>query len=205
MYTIIVTGGLGSGKTTAAEYFAERGATVICADDLAHQVLSKGSMTLEEVAREFGDDILYADGSLDRPALARAAFDSKAATERLNEIVHPAVYLRTLAALRDLRLSPVPPDVVVLEVPLLVEAPQLVELADEVVAIVAPEHVRLERAKARGMSEPDAYRRLHHQATDAERAQLADVVIANSGDMAAFEEQLRQYWDTRIAHRIHES
>ncbi|NTU72199.1 MAG: dephospho-CoA kinase [Coriobacteriia bacterium] len=199
MYTIILTGGLGAGKSTAAQHLESRGATVLHADELAHEVLTKGSMTLAEVAAQFGDDVLLADGSLDRASLARVAFASPEATTRLNEIVHPAVYLHTLAALRDLRLAVEPPEIVVLEVPLLVEAPQLVELADSVIAIVAPEAVRVARAVDRGMAETDAKRRIRAQATDAERALLADKVIVNDGSREVLHDALDGFWNRYVA------
>lgn len=199
MFVIVVTGGLGAGKSTACEYFRSRGATVVGLDEVAARVLAKGSPTLGMVAKHFGDDVLYADGSLDRAALAREAFSSVEATAALNDIVHPAVAREVGPALAEIRMMPHQPDVVVLEVPLLAEAPVFAELADEVVAIVAPEHLRVERAVARGMSDVDARRRIRVQATDAERAEMADVVIANDRDEDAFLERLAQYWEERVA------
>lgn len=200
MYILALTGGLGSGKSTAAEYFRERGAVVLDLDEIASRILSKGSPALERVADEFGrDDVLLADGSIDRPALARIAFSSREAASRLNALVHPAVASEVGPALREIRLMPNQPDVVVLEVPLLVEAPVFAEMADEVLAIVAPEQLRIARATSRGMSESDARRRILSQATDAERADMADEVIANDGDEESFLRALSGFWDRHIA------
>lgn len=202
MFVLVITGGLGAGKSTAARIFRERGAVVLDLDEVAARQLGKGSPLVRRIASEFGEDVLYADGSLDRPALARAAFASPQDAERLNAIVHPAVAREIGPALQELRLMPDQPDVVVVEVPLLAEAPVYRELADEVLAIVGPESVRISRAVARGMSEADARRRVACQATDAERAELADTVIVNDGDEAAFLEVLERYWHETIAPRV---
>ena len=199
MRVVVVTGGIGAGKSTAAEYFRTLGAVVVDLDVVAAQVLQKGSAVLGRVVDEFGADILLADGSLDRDALARVAFVSREAAHRLNAIVHPAVAREGGPAISDLRLLPDSPDVVVIEVPLLAEAPVFAELADDVVAVVAPEEVRVARSVASGRAEPDARRRLAVQATDAERARLADVVIVNDADRERFVSELKRVWDERLA------
>lgn len=199
MHIIVLTGGLGAGKSTAAEYFRGRGAVVLDLDAIAATLLDKGSATLEAVAREFGEDeVLLADGSLDRPALARLAFSSMESTRRLNTVVHPAVAREVGPALREIRLMPNQPEVVVLEVPLLAEAPVFAEMADQVLAIVAPEELRVARAMRKGLSETDARRRIAVQATDAERAELADDVIVNDGDEESFLAELARYWERTV-------
>ena len=200
MLILVLTGGLGAGKTTAARYFRSRGAVTLDLDELAAKVMSPGSEVLCRVAEEFGaDEILLADGRLDRPALARAAFVSPADAARLDSIVHPAVLGEAHSEIARLRRLPEPPSVVVLEVPLLVEAPALAQIADRVLAIVAPEALRVSRAVTRGMGEAEARRRIRAQATDAERAQLADTVIINDGTREVFVEQLESFWDANFA------
>jgi len=200
MLVIVLTGGLGAGKSTAAEFFRSRGAVTFDLDRIAEHVLSPGSAVLERVAAEFGDDeVLLADGRLDRPALARKAFASADATARLNGIVHPAVAAEVGPALTSLRLLAEPPVAVVLEVPLLVEAPVFAELADCVLAVVAPESVRIARAVERGMDEAEARRRIRLQATDAERARIAGAVIVNDGDRERFTRDLASFWDVHVA------
>lgn len=196
MQVIVLTGGLGAGKSTAARFFRDRGAVVIDLDDVAAQLLVPGSPVLDAVAAEFGGpDVLYADGRLDRPALARAAFATSDATRRLNALVHPAVIREVGPSVADMRLLPDPPPFVVIEVPLLVEAPVFREIADIVVAIVAPESVRLVRAVESGLAEEDARRRMRAQATDAERAELADVVIVNDGPLERLTSSLERFWE----------
>ena len=199
MIVLVVTGGIGAGKSTAAGFFRERGAVTLDLDDIATHVLAKGSPTLARVSAEFGPDVLLADGSLDRAALARQAFVSQQATAKLNAIVHPAVTREVGPSIADLRLLPNPPAVVVIEVPLLSEAPVFAEIADLVLAIVAPEETRIGRAVAGGMGEADARRRLAVQATDAERAALADKVVVNDGSIETFRAELEMFWDDRLA------
>lgn len=199
MQVIVLTGGLGAGKSTAARFFRERGAVVLDLDAVAANFLSPGSPVLDAVAREFGgSDVLLADGRLDRPALARVVFASPEATRRLNALVHPAVVREVGPSIADLRLLPDPPPVVVIEVPLLVEAPVFAELADHVVAVVAPESIRIARAVESGFSEPDARRRIRSQASDAERAELADVVIVNDGSIDRFTSSLERFWEEYV-------
>ncbi len=199
MHTIVVTGGLGAGKSTAAEYFRDRGAVVICLDSVAHSLMAPGSDLLGRVVEAFGADVLFADGSLDRSALARKAFAGPDAAERLNAIVHPAVAAEVGPALQDLRLLPEPPQVVVIEVPLLAEAPVFAELADQVLAIEAPEEARVARAAARGMSADEARARIDAQASDAQRAELADAVVRNDGSADQFQAALERFWTERVA------
>lgn len=202
MHIIALTGGLGAGKSTAAEYFRSRGAVVLDLDTIAAGLLKPDSLLLARIAEEFGgDDVLLADGSLDRAALARIAFGDPAAARRLNAIVHPAVAREVGPALREIRLMPDQPQAVVLEVPLLVEAPVFAEMADSVVAIVAPVETRVERAVNRGMDESDVRRRIRMQATDAERAEMADEVILNDGDEARLLADLEDYWERTVGVR----
>jgi dephospho-CoA kinase len=198
MVVIVLTGGIGSGKSVASEYFSGRGARVISLDEVAHGLMSAGSDVLDSVTAEFGEQILDADGSLDRPALARVCFVDRAAAERLDALVHPAVARETAAQLEALsRLDP-PPEVVVVEVPLLAEAPSFAVLADIVVAISAPAPLRIDRAVSRGLQRGDTERRVAVQASDSARAALADVVIENDATLEAYTDALRCFWEKRF-------
>jgi dephospho-CoA kinase len=198
MFILVITGGLGSGKTTAAEFFRERGAVVIGLDKVASDVLVPGSPELERLAATFGRDIIGEDGGLDRRLLAQRAFASRENAALLNKIVHPAVAGRVGPAISDLRLLPHQPTLVVLEVPLLAEAPVYAELADEVLAISAPIQVRVSRSVARGLDEADAFRRIALQASDEERESLASTVIVNDGSREEYVRKLEDYWDSRF-------
>ena len=113
--------------------------------------------------------------------------------------MHPAVAREVGPAIANMRLLPDPPLVVVLEVPLLAEAPVFAELADVVLAIAAPEEVRVARAISERLSESEVRRRLAVQAGDVERAELADVVITNDGSKEEFLAALERFWHERLA------
>jgi len=198
MVVIVLTGGIGSGKSVAAGYFSGRGAFAIDLDDVATRLMGPGSALLAAVAAEFGAHILFADGSLDRAALARASFGDADATRQLDDIVHPAVAREAVSMLVELRALSVVPRVVVLEVPLLAEAPGFAELGDLVLAITAPETMRVERAVARGMERGDVFARVLVQAPDSARVALADVVIENDGSLEHFTESLGRFWDEKL-------
>lgn len=195
MYVIAVTGGMGSGKSLACEYLQSRGAIVLGLDEIAHAALEPGSPAYDRTIEEYGAEILAPDGRIDRGALATIVFADEAALARLNRIVHPVVLREVVEGITSLRLMERPPRVVVLEVPLLVEAPVFADVADTVLAIQAPAEERLRRAIAAGMDPLDASRRIMRQATDDERSALAEHSIMNDGTTEEFLEKLEAYWD----------
>lgn len=197
MLLIGLTGGIGAGKSTVARLLAERGATVIEADQVAREVVEAGTPGLAAVVAEFGDGVLRADGSLDRQALAAAVFDDPGARERLNAIVHPLVRRRS----HELMAAAPADAVVVYDVPLLAEA-GLAGDFDLVVVVEAPESVRMERLIAdRGMTGEEVRRRMRAQATDAQRQAVADVVLRNDGDRAALEAEVDRLWRDHVQPR----
>lgn len=195
MFVIALTGGLGAGKSVAAEFFRARGAVVLDLDEIARGLLHPGTDAYALVVEEFGETVLAEDGQVDRERLADVAFASPEAAGRLNAAVHPQLYREVVPGLLDLRLLPNQPPVVVLEVPLLVEAPVFGEAADVVLAISAPEAVRIERATSLGMTEEDARARIACQASDKQRAALAHREIVNDESLEAFERALQRFWD----------
>jgi dephospho-CoA kinase len=183
-----LTGGIGSGKSTVARALAERGAVVIDADVLARDVVEPGTPGLEAVVARFGADVLTGEGRLDRAALAGLVFDDEAARADLNGIVHPLVALET-----QRRVAAAPPgSVVVMDVPLLVEAAR--GGYDLVVVVETPPEVRVDRLVARGMEREDARRRMAAQASDADRRAVADVVLDNSGSESELLRQVDDLW-----------
>jgi dephospho-CoA kinase len=195
MYIVAITGGIGAGKTIAADYFASRGAVVIDLDDVARGVLQPGTAVFARVVEAFGDEILDDGGAIDRAKLADVAFASDEATQRLNAIMHPAIASEVMPGLTDMGLLQNPPPLVVLVVPLLVEAPVYAEIADVIVTIEATVEDRIARVVERGMDEADARARVARQSTAAERAALADYVIPNAGTPEDYEARLAQIWD----------
>jgi dephospho-CoA kinase len=188
MLRVGLSGGIGSGKSTVARALARRGAIVIDADAIAREVVEPGEPGLAAVVERFGPEILDSEGRLDRPKLAALVFDDPAARADLNAIVHPRVALETA-----LRTNAAPPDaIVVMDVPLLVEAAR--SGYDVVVIVEAPESVRLERLTARGMNPDDARRRMAAQASDADRRKVADVILDNGGSEEDLEHQIDALW-----------
>lgn len=184
MAYIGLTGGVGSGKSTVAQLFRQAGALVIDADAIAREVVAPGEPALAEIRAHFGDGVIRADGSLDRSALADIVFHDADELAVLNSITHPRIAQRTAR----LHQSAKPGQHIVHDVPLLVEN-QLADAYDVVVVVWAEPEVRLARLAARGMSTAEAQRRMAAQATDAQRREVADLLIDNNGDV----DQLRAH------------
>lgn len=190
-----MTGGIGAGKSTAAERFGELGARVIDHDQLSRRVVEPGSAALADIVGEFGDRVVK-DGSLDRASLADIVFSDDQARVRLEEIVHPYVRAAASAADRQARSEGV--KVVVHDIPLLVETGQGGDF-DLVVSITAPVATRIARLeKARGLSHDEAMGRVLAQATDEERAAHADFVLDGSGSVEQLRAQVDELWATHL-------
>jgi dephospho-CoA kinase len=188
-----LTGGIGSGKSTVSRLLAERGAVIVDADRIAREVVQPGTPGLTAVAEAFGDHVLAADGSLDRPALAAIVFADPDARARLDGIVHPLVRRRSA----ELVAAAPPGAVVVNDVPLLVETGQAGSY-DVVLVVEADPETRVARLVERGMTEGDARARIAAQATDEQRRAVADVVLDNSGTPEELAEQIDRFWTERV-------
>ena len=197
---VALTGGIGSGKSTVAARLARLGAVVIDADALAREVVAPGSPGLASVVTEFGPDVLLADGSLDRSAMAAVVFADESARHRLEAIVHPLVGERAAEL-----VAGTPGDALVIyDVPLLAESPlsglRPVAGFDAVVVVEAPAEDRLARLVARGLPEADARARMAAQASDEVRRSIADHVLVNDGDLDALHAQVDALW-AALTHR----
>jgi dephospho-CoA kinase len=189
MLMIGLTGGIGSGKSTVAAMLADRGAVVVDADLIARQVVEPGTPALEKLVERFGADILAADGSLDRAALAAKAFATDETRKDLEAITHPAIgeeFLRQVAAAGE-------DAIVVHDVPLLVESKRGLEYA-AVIVVETPRELRLDRLELRGIPREDAERRMALQASDEDRRAVATFLVDNRGDLAALESQIDEIW-----------
>lgn len=202
MLVVVVTGGLASGKSVVTRFLEERGAHVIELDPLAKSLLDEDESVRSALVAAFGEGILDAEGAVVRSNLAAEAFRCEATARTLDAIVHPRVVELVEKELDALALSGRPPTLVAIEVPLLAEEPALANVADLVVAVEAPEEIRVARAVARGMEEGDARARIAVQATDEERRALADVVLKNEADPNTFRSELEAFWEEHIAPRL---
>jgi len=201
MFVLGVTGGIGSGKSTAARYLGTLGAVVIDLDDLARPLLLAGGPLVADVAAAFGAEVVGPDGGIDTQALAARAFASAEQTRRLDALVHPAVFAACAGALDALALLSEPPAVVVIDIPLLVEAPMFFDLVDAVLAISATEDARVERLVRDGRQEADVRARIAVQASDSDRRDIAEYVIENDGTAQEFRSELGEFWERAVADR----
>jgi dephospho-CoA kinase len=198
MLNVALTGGIAAGKSAVARQLAELGAVLIDADAIARAVVAPGTPGLEAVVAAFGPGMLTEAGELDRPALGALVFADAAAREKLNSIVHPLVRAE---ATRQRAAAPTDA-VIVQDIPLLVETGQGSDF-DLVIVVAAPLDERLRRMVTdRGMDEADARARIDAQATDAQRAAVADIVINNSGSLEQLRQQVTEIWEKNIAPSI---
>jgi dephospho-CoA kinase len=172
-----LTGGIGSGKSVVASMFAQLGADVVDADQLAREVVEPGEPALEEIATAFGRDILLPDGRLDRDKLGRIIFADPVARGRLNAITHPRIQERMAAeiAVRGSR-----PGVLIVDIPLLYENDRG-GAVETVIVVWVDSETQLRRLIERdGLTEQEARQRIAAQMSLDEKRARADVVIDNS-------------------------
>ena len=197
MLSIGLTGGIGSGKSTVSGLLAARGAVIVDADRIAREVVEPGTPGLAAVVAAFGDGVVGPDGGLDRPALAAVVFADPAARARLDGIVHPLVRARAT----ELAAAAPADAVVVHDIPLLVETGQAGRY-ELVLVVRADPEVRVARLVQRGLTEPDARARIAAQATDEQRAAVADVVLDNSGTREELAARVDRFWTEWVLPRI---
>jgi dephospho-CoA kinase len=186
-----LTGGIGSGKSTVALMLAQRGAVVVDGDQIARDLVEPGEPALAAIVQRFGPGVLAADGTLDRAGLAGVVFPDPAALADLDAIMHPRIAARAAQMLVEAGLTSAP--AVVYDMPLLVETGRADDF-DVVVVVHAPMEVRLARLAVRGVDVADAHQRMARQATDEERAAVADILIDNSGGEDKLERGVSRAW-----------
>jgi dephospho-CoA kinase len=190
MKLIGLTGAIGSGKSSVSALFARKGAVIIDGDGIAKQLQQKGSATLQKMVDEFGD-ILLESGELDRAKVAQLVFGDVEMLKRLNAIMHPAIGEEIL---RQIEVNMATENIVVLDMPLLVENPRE-GMSGLVVVDVDPEVAISRLVQYRNMNEDDARRRMASQASREDRLKVADRVIDNSGSPEALGAQVEDVWD----------
>lgn len=186
-YVVGLTGGIGSGKSTIAELFAELGVSVIDADLVARQVVEKGSPLLAEIATHFGPEILLEDGALNRAALREKVFNHESEKQWLNQLLHPAIrheMLQQLAA-QDAPYC-------IFMVPLLIEN-KLTALCQRILVVDVSEQTQMTRASKRDNNQLALIKNImQSQVSRSERLQHADDVINNDADLSESLPQLKQ-------------
>lgn len=193
MEKIFIIGGMGAGKSTARKALVDQGLEVIDLDKIGHEIHS-WQVVKDDLVAAFGEDVLNEEGAVDRKALAAKAFKSPADTRKLNRITMPRIEDAFTTRLQELEADGC--EAVVVEYSVFKSRSMSVaDLADVIIAVVAPLEVRIERAVASGFDEKDVRRRIAQQITDAERIERADVVFNNDGTKEELYNQVVNWWN----------
>ena len=188
MLIVALTCGIGSGKTTVGGIFSELGAVVIDSDQLARAVLERGSKGFDLVLAKFGDAILK-NGELDRSLLATLVFNDSQKRSELESITHPLIR-QSFAEI----ISSLPSESIIInQIPLLFESKGAYKF-DHIITISAPEELRIERLKNRGLGFSDIKKRMEAQASDVERESISNSIIRNDKDELHLRNQVESIW-----------
>ena len=189
MIKVALTGGIGSGKSAAGDFFEDLGAVVVDADQLARDVIERGTDGFDELVATFGDEILT-NGILDRSKLGQIVFADPNARKTLEEIIHP----RVAEAFEEIVQSSPADSVIVYQIPILVETKGQ-DRFDYIITIEATLENRTARLKNRGLKGYEIDARMKAQATDVERAAIADAVFKNDGDLDQLLRQVENIYE----------
>ena len=199
MIKVALTGGIGSGKSAAGDFFEDLGAVVVDADQLSRDVIERGTDGFDELVATFGDEILT-NGILDRSKLAQIVFADPGARKTLEGIIHPRV-----AEAFDEIIEESPADAVIIyQIPILVETKGQ-DRFDYIITVEATLENRTARLKNRGLKGYEIEARLKAQASDAERAAIADAVFNNDGDLDQLLRQVENIYEDVLLPRARAS
>ncbi len=188
MLVVGLTGGIASGKSTVSQMFREAGIPVICADELAHEVVKQGSAALDKIRQTFGDEFIDSEGNLDRAAMARLVFDDKSRRKDLESIIHPRVAEEQRKLIGEFAAQG--HNIVVVDVPLLYES-GLEESFDMILVAYVPPEVQVQRLIARDrVTDKEARSRLDAQLPIDTKKRLAGRIIDNTGPVGHTREQV---------------
>ncbi|MEY4313912.1 MAG: hypothetical protein RIS93_492 [Actinomycetota bacterium] len=193
MLVVALTGGIGSGKSTVGKIFAQLGAIVVDSDQLARDVLDRGSNGFNEVVARFGDAILK-NGEIDREQLASIVFRDHIKRSELEQITHPLIR----KAFVDVLAKSSPNSIVINQIPLLVESNHNYRF-DQVITVSASEDIRTQRLLKRGLTGDQIRQRMQAQATDQMREDRADFVITNEKDEQELYSQVDKIWEQLLS------
>ena len=189
MLVVGLTGGIGAGKSTVAQFFAELGALVIDADQLARMAIERGSDGFADVMLRFGDEVIV-NGDIDRKKLAEIVFSDPQARKDLEAIIHPRVQALFAEAVADLDIG----DILIYEIPLLVETGAAAKF-DYIITVESDIELRKARLLKKGLYISQIEKRMASQATPEAREAIADKVIRNDGDEDSLLRQVENLWE----------
>ena len=190
MLVVALTGGIGAGKSAVAQNFAELGALVIDADQLARMAIERGSDGFAEVLLRFGEEVIL-NGDIDRKKLAEIVFSDQGARKDLEAIIHPRVQAIFAEAVADLDHD----DILIYEIPLLAET-NAADKFDYVITVEADLDLRKERLLKRGLYISQIEKRIASQTSEESRIAIADTVIRNDGDEDSLLRQVENLWES---------
>ena len=194
-FVVGLTGGIGSGKSAAADEFARLGATVVDTDAIAHELTGPGGAAVPEVKRVFGDGFVDASGTMDRKRMRALVFSDPAQKRRLEALLHPLIRAES-----GRRIAAAVGMYVVHVVPLLVESPDLRAGVGRVLVVDCPEALQMARVRQRSaLPEEEVRRIIASQIQRQTRLAAADDVIDNSSTIAALQQQVRQLHESYLA------
>jgi dephospho-CoA kinase len=189
MLVVALTGGIGSGKSTVAQIFQDLGAIVIDSDQLAREVVERGSTGFDQIVAAFGDEVLT-NGDLNRSALAELVFREPEKRKLLEEITHPLIrkaFAKIVESGKD-------ESIIINQIPLLVESNNNYKF-DHVITVSASEEIRTERLLKRGMNMAQIRQRIQAQSTDAQRENISDSIIRNDKSHAELISEVERVWE----------
>jgi dephospho-CoA kinase len=194
-WVVGLTGGIGSGKSAAADAFGRLGAAIIDTDAIAHELTGAQGPAVPEIRRLFGEEFIAADGSMDRARMRTLVFSDPASKERLEALLHPLIRAES-----ERRIAAASAPYAVLVVPLLVESGGYRDRLQRVLVVDCPEDLQVERVSRRsGLAAEEVRAIIHSQVSRNERRAAADDVIDNSGSLAALQQQVVELHNRYVA------
>jgi dephospho-CoA kinase len=196
LFVIALPGGMASAKSTLWRMLEDNGAHILESDQLAREVVIKGTPAWQEIVDHFGPQVLGPQGEIDRGRLADVIFKNQEERDFLNRITHPRIFQLMADRLREMEASESGKGIVILDIPLLVEV-KAGGMFDLVVVVDASPETQVERLIAqRSMSAEEAWLRIRSQASRSERLNAADVIIRNDGSMEDLRAEVNKAWES---------
>lgn len=183
-----ITGGLAAGKTTVADMFLRKGAELIDADMISHELLKEDSGIKEEIIKRFGKDIIK-DGKVDRRSLGKKVFLNKSKLDELSRIIHPAI----INSIKRKAEKETKAEIVIIDAPLLIEA-GMQDYVDIVVVVAAKKETQIKRAVGKGVSEEEARSIIDKQVPLSEKKSVADYIIDSESDLDIVKKGVEEIW-----------